>query len=183
MAALMRLGIDTPRGRALRSVLCDGVSVASAARAEAKRVMGLASLLAAFARSAPVACAPLLSTRGEKKAVLLTEGGRPWVGNSLASYPRVRPKGGRHPSPGRPPGRLQQRPPLDQVNLAEGTPGIEGASRALCSPPASGYRAHFVPDWRVCRACACASFDFFFKPPDDALQLLHASSQGRVLAF
>lgn len=34
LAALMRLGIDTPRGRALRAVLCDGVPVASAARAE-----------------------------------------------------------------------------------------------------------------------------------------------------
>ena len=34
LAALMRLGTDTPRGRALRAVLCDGVPVASAARAE-----------------------------------------------------------------------------------------------------------------------------------------------------
>lgn len=34
LAALMRLSIDTPRGRALRSVLCCGVPVASAARAE-----------------------------------------------------------------------------------------------------------------------------------------------------
>jgi predicted DNA-binding protein (UPF0251 family) len=34
LAALMRLGIDTPRGRALRAVLCDGVQVASAARTE-----------------------------------------------------------------------------------------------------------------------------------------------------
>jgi hypothetical protein len=34
LAALMRLGADTPRGRALRAVLCDGVPVASAARAE-----------------------------------------------------------------------------------------------------------------------------------------------------
>lgn len=34
LAALMRLSTDTPRGRALRAVLCDGVSVASAARAE-----------------------------------------------------------------------------------------------------------------------------------------------------
>ena len=34
LAALMRLSIDTPRGRALRAVLCDGVPVASAARAE-----------------------------------------------------------------------------------------------------------------------------------------------------
>ena len=34
LAALMRLGIDTPRGRALRAVLCYGVPVASAARAE-----------------------------------------------------------------------------------------------------------------------------------------------------
>ena len=34
LAELMRLGPDTPRGRALRSVLCDGVPVASAARAE-----------------------------------------------------------------------------------------------------------------------------------------------------
>lgn len=34
LAALMRLSTDTPRGRALRSVLCDGVPVASAARAD-----------------------------------------------------------------------------------------------------------------------------------------------------
>ena len=34
LAALMRLGTDTPRGRALWAVLCDGVPVASAARAE-----------------------------------------------------------------------------------------------------------------------------------------------------
>ena len=34
LSALMRLGTDTPRGRALRAVLCDGVPVASAARAE-----------------------------------------------------------------------------------------------------------------------------------------------------
>lgn len=34
LAALMRLGIDTPRGRALRAVLCDGVPVTSAARTE-----------------------------------------------------------------------------------------------------------------------------------------------------
>ena len=34
LAALMRLGTDTPRGRALRAVLCDGVPVASAARDE-----------------------------------------------------------------------------------------------------------------------------------------------------
>ena len=34
LAALMRLSIDTPRGRALRAVLCDGATVASAARAE-----------------------------------------------------------------------------------------------------------------------------------------------------
>lgn len=34
LAALMRLGIDTPRGRALRAVLCDGATVAAAARAE-----------------------------------------------------------------------------------------------------------------------------------------------------
>ena len=34
LAALMRLSTDTPRGRALRSVLCYGVPVASAARAE-----------------------------------------------------------------------------------------------------------------------------------------------------
>ena len=34
MAALMRLSTDTPRGRALRAVLCYGVQVASAARAE-----------------------------------------------------------------------------------------------------------------------------------------------------
>ena len=30
----MRLSPDTPRGRALRSVLCDGTPVATAARAE-----------------------------------------------------------------------------------------------------------------------------------------------------
>ena len=34
LAALMRLGIETPRGRALRAVLCDGATVAAAARAE-----------------------------------------------------------------------------------------------------------------------------------------------------
>ena len=34
LAALMSLSIETPRGRALRAVLCDGVPVASAARAE-----------------------------------------------------------------------------------------------------------------------------------------------------
>lgn len=34
LAQLMRLSPDTPRGRALRSVLCDGVPVATAARAE-----------------------------------------------------------------------------------------------------------------------------------------------------
>lgn len=34
LAVLMRLSTDTPRGRALRSVLCYGVQVASAARAE-----------------------------------------------------------------------------------------------------------------------------------------------------
>ena len=34
LAALMRLGIDTPRGRALRAVLCDGVPVPAAAREE-----------------------------------------------------------------------------------------------------------------------------------------------------
>ena len=34
LAALMRLSIDTPRGRALRAVLCDGATVAAAARAE-----------------------------------------------------------------------------------------------------------------------------------------------------
>ena len=33
LAALMRLSIDTPRGRALRAVLCDGATVAAAARA------------------------------------------------------------------------------------------------------------------------------------------------------
>lgn len=60
LAALMRLSTETPRGRALRSVLCDGVPMASAARAEgiahpavyraaaeAKRVMGLAAVVAA----------------------------------------------------------------------------------------------------------------------------------------
>lgn len=59
LAALMRMSTDTPRGRALRSVLCDGVPVASAARAEgiahpavyraaaeARRVMGLARVVA-----------------------------------------------------------------------------------------------------------------------------------------
>ena len=34
LAALMRMSIDTPRGRALRAVLCDGATVAVAARAE-----------------------------------------------------------------------------------------------------------------------------------------------------
>ena len=34
LAALMRLSIETPRGRALRAVLCDGATVAAAARAE-----------------------------------------------------------------------------------------------------------------------------------------------------
>ena len=34
MAQLMRLSPDTPRGRALRAVLCDGTPVATAARAE-----------------------------------------------------------------------------------------------------------------------------------------------------
>ena len=34
LAALMRLSIYTPRGRALRAVLCDGATVAAAARAE-----------------------------------------------------------------------------------------------------------------------------------------------------
>lgn len=34
LAQLMRLSPDTPRGRALRSVLCDGAPVATAARAE-----------------------------------------------------------------------------------------------------------------------------------------------------
>ena len=34
LAALMRLSTDTPRGRALRAVLCDGATVAAAARAE-----------------------------------------------------------------------------------------------------------------------------------------------------
>ena len=34
LAALMRLSIDTPRGRALRAALCDGATVADAARAE-----------------------------------------------------------------------------------------------------------------------------------------------------
>ena len=33
LAALMRLGIDTPRGRALRAVLCHGATPAAAARA------------------------------------------------------------------------------------------------------------------------------------------------------
>lgn len=60
LAALMRMSTDTPRGRALRSVLCDGVPVASAARvegiahpavyraaAEARRVMKLAAAVTA----------------------------------------------------------------------------------------------------------------------------------------
>ena len=34
LATLMRLSTDTPRGRALRAVLCDGATVAAAARAE-----------------------------------------------------------------------------------------------------------------------------------------------------
>lgn len=34
LATLMRLSIDTPRGRALRAVLCDGATVAAADRAE-----------------------------------------------------------------------------------------------------------------------------------------------------
>ncbi len=34
LAALMRLGTNNPRGRALRAVLCDGATVAAAARAE-----------------------------------------------------------------------------------------------------------------------------------------------------
>ena len=34
LAALMRLSTDTPRGRALRAVLCYGATVAAAARAE-----------------------------------------------------------------------------------------------------------------------------------------------------
>ena len=34
LAELMRMSIDTPRGRALRAVLCDGVPVARAARYE-----------------------------------------------------------------------------------------------------------------------------------------------------
>lgn len=34
LAALMRLSIDTPRGRALLAVLCDGATVAAASRAE-----------------------------------------------------------------------------------------------------------------------------------------------------
>ena len=34
LAALMSLSIETPRGRALRAVLCDGATVAAAARAE-----------------------------------------------------------------------------------------------------------------------------------------------------
>lgn len=34
LAALMRMSIDTPRGRALRAVLCDGVPVPAAAREE-----------------------------------------------------------------------------------------------------------------------------------------------------
>ena len=34
LAALMRLSIDTPRGRALRAVLCDSATVAAAAQAE-----------------------------------------------------------------------------------------------------------------------------------------------------
>lgn len=67
LAALMRLGIDTPRGRALRAVLCDGVPVASAARAEsiahqpvyravdsAKKTLTLAEACARGSTSAPI---------------------------------------------------------------------------------------------------------------------------------
>lgn len=67
LAALMRLGIDTPRGRALRAVLCDGVPVASAARAEgiahqpvyravdsAKKTLALAEACARGSTSAPI---------------------------------------------------------------------------------------------------------------------------------
>lgn len=67
LAALMRLSIDTPRGRALRAVLCDGVPVASAARAEsiahqpvyravdsAKKTLALAEACARGSTSAPI---------------------------------------------------------------------------------------------------------------------------------
>ena len=60
LATLMRLSIETPRGRALRAVLCDGVSVPAAAREEgiahqpvyravesAKRTLALASAVSA----------------------------------------------------------------------------------------------------------------------------------------
>ena len=60
LAQLMRLSPDTPRGRALRAVLCGGVSVPAAAREEgiahqpvyravesAKRTLALASAASA----------------------------------------------------------------------------------------------------------------------------------------
>ena len=60
LAALMRLSIDTPRGRALRAVLCYGVTPAAAARYEgishqpvyravsiAKNTMALACVISA----------------------------------------------------------------------------------------------------------------------------------------
>ena len=60
LAALMRLSIDTPRGRALRAVLCYGVTPAAAARASgiasqpvyravknAKNIMALACVISA----------------------------------------------------------------------------------------------------------------------------------------
>ena len=60
LSTLMRLSIDTPRGRALRAVLCDGATVAAAARAEgiahqpvyramsiAKNTMALACVISA----------------------------------------------------------------------------------------------------------------------------------------
>ena len=60
LAALMRLGTDTPRGRALRAVLCYGATPAAAARASgiasqpvyravknAKNIMALACVISA----------------------------------------------------------------------------------------------------------------------------------------
>lgn len=67
LAALMRLSPDTPRGRALRAVLCYGMPVASAARAEgiahqpvyravdsAKKTLALAEACARGSTSAPI---------------------------------------------------------------------------------------------------------------------------------
>ena len=67
LAALMRMSIDTPRGRALRAVLCDGATVAVAARAEgithqplyravesAKKTLALAEACVRGSTSAPI---------------------------------------------------------------------------------------------------------------------------------